>query len=65
MENNFRIFKNQAECSFEQRNSYPKNKRKSPSYPEETKSKKQKIQVDDFFQNASITPDGSDMEGIR
>ena len=27
--------------------------------------KKQKIKVDDFFQNASILPDGSDSEGIR
>ena len=35
------------------------------SSPEESKKKKQKIKMDDFFQNASILPDGSDSEGIR
>ena len=56
---------NQREFSFEQRRSYPKNQRKRPSSPEETNKKKHKIEIDDFFQNASILPDGSDSEGIR
>ena len=56
---------NQREYSFEPKRSSPKNKRKRPSSPEETNKKKQKIEVDDFFQNASILPDGSDTEGIR
>ena len=56
---------NQREFSFEQRRSYPKNQRKRPSSPDETNKKKQKIEIDDFFQNASILPDGSDSEGIR
>ena len=56
---------NQREFSFEQRRSYPKNQRKRPPSPEETNKKKQKIEIDDFFQNASILPDGSDSEGIR
>ena len=43
----------------------PQNKRKRPSFPEETTKKKQNIQVHDFFQNASILPDGSDIKGIR
>ena len=56
---------NQREFSFEQKRSYPKNQRKRPSSPEETNKKKHKIEIDDFFQNASILPDGSDSEGIR
>ena len=57
--------KNHREYSFERKRSSPKNKRNRPSSPEETNKKKQKIQIDDFFQNASILPDGSDSEGIR
>ena len=56
---------NEREFSFEQRRSYPKNQTKRPSSPEETNKKKQKIEIDDFFRNASILPDGSDSEGIR
>ena len=56
--------KKHREYSFERKRSSPKNKRNRPSSPEET-NKKQKIQIDDFFQNASILPDGSDSEGIR
>ena len=57
--------KNQRESSFERKRSSPKNQRKRPSSPEETNKKKLKIKMDDFFQNASILPDGSDSEGIR
>ena len=57
--------KNQREYSFQRKRSSPKNQRKRPSSPEETNKKKQKIKMDDFFQNASILPDGSDSEGIR
>ena len=53
------------EYSFEGNRSYPKNKRIIPSSPEETNKKKQKIEIDDFFRNASILPDGSDSKGIR
>ena len=60
-----KMTKNQREYSFERKRSSPKNKRKRPSSPEETTKKKQKIKMDDFFQNASILPDGSDSEGIR
>ena len=60
-----KITNNQRESSFERKRSYPKNERKRPSSPEETKMKKQKMTVEDFFQNASILPDGSDSEGIR
>ena len=59
------ITNNQRESSFERKRSSPQNKRKRPSFPEETTKKKQKIKVDDFFQNASILPDGSDSEGIK
>ena len=38
--------------------------RKTSSH-EESNKKKQKIKIDDFFQNPSILPDGSDSEGIR
>ena len=51
------ITNNQREYSFEGNRSYPKNKRIIPSSPEETNKKKQKMTVDDFFQNASILPD--------
>ena len=64
-ERSVKITNNQREYSFEQKRSSPQNKRKRPSFPEETTKKKQKIKVDDFFQNASILPDGSDSEGIR
>ena len=57
--------KKDREYSFERKRSSPKNKRNRPSSPEETTKKKQKIEIDDFFQNASILPDGSDSEGIR
>ena len=57
--------KKQREYSFERKRSSPKNQRKSPSSPEETNKKKQKIQIDDFFQNASILLGASDSEGIR
>ena len=57
--------KNQREYSFARKRSSPKTQRKRPSSPEETNKKKQKIEIDDFFQNASILPDGSDSEGIR
>ena len=60
-----RMTKNQRESSFERKRSSPKNQRKRPSSPEESNKKKQKIEIDDFFQNASILPDGSDSEGIR
>ena len=63
-ERSVKITNNQREFSFEQKRS-SQNKRKRPSFPEETTKKKQKIKVDDFFQNASILPDGSDSEGIR
>ena len=56
---------NQREFSFERKGSSPKNQRKRPSSPEETNKTKQKNKIDDFFQNASILPDGSDSEGIR
>ena len=59
------ITKKQREYSFEGKRSSPKNKRKSPSFPVATNKKKQKIEMDDFFQNAGIFPDGSDSEGIR
>ena len=39
--------------------------RKIPSPPEETKNKKKKIEIDYFFQNAIILPDGTESEGIR
>ena len=58
------ITNNQREYSFEGNRSYPKNKRTIPSSPEETNNNKKKMTVDDFFQNASILPDGSDREGI-
>ena len=64
-ERSVKITNNQRESSFERKRSSPQNKRKRPSFPEETTKKKQKIQIDDFFQNASILPDGSDSEGIR
>ena len=64
-ERSVEITNNQREYSFERKRSSPQNKRKRPSFPEETTKKKQKIKVDDFFQNASILPDGSDSEGIR
>ena len=57
--------KKHREYSFERRRSSPKNKRNRPSSAEETNKKKQKIEIHDFFQNASILPDGSDSEGIR
>ena len=60
-----KVTNNQREYSFERKRSSPQNKRKRPSSPEETNKKKQKIKMDDFFQNASILPDGSDSEGIR
>ena len=63
-ERSVQMTKKHREYSFEQKRSCPKNKRNRPSSPEET-NKKQKIQIDDFFQNASILPDGSDSEGIR
>ena len=59
------ISKSHGESSFERRTCSPKKKRKNPSYSKDTKSKKQKIQLKDFFQNASIAADGSDTEGIR
>ena len=52
------ITNNQREYSFEGNRSYPKNKRIIPSSPEETNKNKQKMTVDDFFQKASILPDG-------
>ena len=52
---------NHTEYSFQQKKSYPK---KIPSSPEERNKKKKKIQIDNFFQNASILPDGTDSEGI-
>ena len=64
-ETSVKVRNNQRESSFEGKRSSPQNKRKRPSFPEETTKKKQKIKVDDFFQNASILPDGSDSEGIR
>ena len=64
-ERSVKITNNQRESSFERKRSSPQNKRKRPSFPEEATKKKQKIKVDDFFQNASILPDGSDSEGIR
>ena len=64
-ERSVKITNNQREYSFERKRSSPQNKRKRPSFPEETTKKKQKIKVDDFFQNASILPDGSDSKGIR
>ena len=64
-ERSVKITNNQREYSFERKRSSPQNKRKRPSFPEETTKKKQKIKVDDFCQNASILPDGSDSEGIR
>ena len=60
-----KITNNQRECSFEWKRSSPRNKRKIPSSPEETNKKKQNIKIDDFLQNASILPDGSDSQGIR
>ena len=57
--------KKQREYSFERKISCRKNKRKSPSSPEETNKKKQKIQIDYFFQNASILLGASDSEWIR
>ena len=60
-----KMTKNQREYSFERKTSSPKKQTKRPSSPEESKKKKQKIKMDDFFQNASILPDGSDSEGIR
>ena len=60
-----KMTKKQRESSFEGKRSSPKNKRKRPSSPEESNKKKQKIKIDDFFQNASILADGSDSEGIR
>ena len=60
-----KITNNQRECSFERKRSSPRNKRKIPSSPEETNKKKQNIKIDDFLQNASILPDGSDSQGIR
>ena len=57
--------KNEREYSFERKRTSPKNQRERPSSPEESNKKKQKIKIDDFFQNASILPDGSDSEGIR
>ena len=60
-----KITKKQRESSFERKRSSPENKRKRPASPEETNKKKQKITIDDFFQNASILPDCSDSEGIR
>ena len=59
------ITNNQREFTFQRKRSSPKTQRKRPSSPEETNKKKQKIEIDDFFQNASILPDGSDSEGIR
>ena len=64
-ERGVKMTKKQRESSFEQKRSSPKNQRKRPSSPDETNKKKQKIQIDYFFQNASILPDGSDSEGIR
>ena len=64
-ERSVKITNNQRESSFEPKRSSPKNKRKRPSSRKETNKKKQKIEVDDFFQNASILPGGSDSEGIR
>ena len=60
-----KMTKNEREYSFERKITSPKNQRKRPSFPEESNKKKQKIKIDDFFQNASILPDGSDSEGIR
>ena len=65
MQKRVQISKSHGESSFERRTSSPKKKRKRPSYPNEPKSKKQKIQLEDFYQNASIAADGSDTEGIR
>ena len=64
-ERSVKMTNNQREFSVERKRSSPQNKRKRPSFPEETTKKKQKIKVDDFFQNASILPDGSDSKGIR
>ena len=60
-----KVTNNQRESIFERKRNSPKKERKRPSSPEETKMKKQKMTVDDFFQNASILLDGSDSEGIR
>ena len=56
---------NQREYSFERKRSSPQNKRKRPSFPEETTKKKHIIKIDDFSQNASILLGASDSEGIR
>ena len=48
------ITNNQRESTFKRKRSSPKTQRKRPSSPEETNKKKQKIEIDDFFQNASI-----------
>ena len=56
---------NQTEYTFDRKIRFPKNKRKIPLSPEETKKKKQKIKIDHFFWNAIILPDSSDSEGIR
>ena len=53
-----KMTKNKRYYSFDRKRSSPQNKRKIPSSPEETNKKKQKIKLDDFFQNASILPDG-------
>ena len=57
--------KNQREYRFQGKRIYPRNRKKRPLSHEETNKKKQKIQIDDFFLNASILPYGSDSEGIR
>ena len=42
-----------------------KTKGKGHHLLKKTNKNKQKIKIDDFFQNGSILPDGSDSEGIR
>ena len=59
-----KITNNQRECNFEWKRIYPRNKTRIPSSPEESNKKKQKIKIDELFQNTSIIPDGSDSEGI-
>ena len=64
-EGSLKIRNNQRESSFERKRSFPQNKKKRPSFPEQTTKKKHIIKIDDFFQNASILLRASDSEGIR
>ena len=57
-----KITNNQTEYSFQQKKIILK--KLIPSSPEETNKRKQKIKIDNFFQNAIILPDGSDSQVI-